>query len=380
MDIYTTYGKLQNEMTAYYKRTGMKLQFIEMMHRMQKKGLMDTTPTRMNVSEEFLYVDDEEFDKIVDTIPICFSMQSGFNKDVREERMIPKFHDVFTIRHPRFTRCYYHTHNYFELNFVVKGSGIFYFEKEPHIMHEGEICIIAPGSNHEFLIDDETSIVYTVCIRRSTFDSTFSSIMSHQDLLSVFFRQILKSNDDANFLMLFTGNNMECRILLRKLLIESSKKDEYSNGCCISLINLLFCNMLRNYSKTIAFYNYEIGSDFSLVLQYIQHNYQNITLSSLANFFHYSEPHLCSLIKQNTGENFTDLIKKLRMKDAVNCLINTNLKINEIAAQIGYNSADHFSRVFRQTYSCSPAEYRKNNKKESPFIPFSTEQNEEASY
>ena len=378
MNVYTTYGKFQNEMNAYYKRTGLKLQFAEMMKRMNEKGLMDVGPTRLSISEDSLYVDDEEFDKLVDNIPIYFSIQSELNKEVREERMIPKFQDVFTIRHPRFTRRYSHIHNYFELNFVVKGSAIFYFEEEPHVMNEGELCIIAPGSNHDFLIDDEASIVYTICIRRSTFDSTFSSIMSHQDLLSGFFRQILKDDGKSNYLMLFTGNNMECRVLLRKLLIESAKKDEYSNGCCVSIINLLFCNMLRNYSKTIAFYNYEIGSDFSLVLQYIQHNYQNITRSSLAEFFHYSEPHLCTLIKQNTGENFTDLIKKLRMKDAINYLLNTDLKINEIAEQIGYNSADHFSRVFRQTYKCSPAEYRKSNKKESPFIPFSTEQNERA--
>ncbi|WP_044935600.1 AraC family transcriptional regulator [Pseudobutyrivibrio sp. LB2011] len=378
MNVYTTYGKFQNEMNAYYKRTGLKLQFTEMIKRMHEKGLMDVGPTRLSISEDSLYIDDEEFDKLVDNIPIYFSIQSELNKEVQEERMIPKFQDVFTIRHPRFTRRYSHTHNYFELNFVVKGSAIFYFEEEPHVMNEGEICIVAPGSNHDFLIDDETSIVYTICIRRSTFDSTFSSIMSHQDLLSSFFRQILKNDGKANYLMLFTGNNMECRVLLRKLLIESAKKDEYSNGCCVSIINLLFCNMLRNYSKTIAFYNYEIGSDFSLVLQYIQHNYQSITLSSLAEFFHYSEPHLCTLIKQNTGENFTDLIKKLRMKDAINYLLNTDLKINEIAEQIGYNSADHFSRVFRQTYKCSPAEYRKSNKKESPFIPFSTEQNERA--
>ena len=39
-------------------------------------------------------------------------------------------------------------------------------------------------------------------------------------------------------------------------------------------------------------------------LQYIQHNYQTLTLASLAEFFHYSEPHLSTLIKQNTGKNF----------------------------------------------------------------------------
>ena len=116
-----------------------------------------------------------------------------------------------------------------------------------------------------------------------------------------------------------------------------------------------------------------MGSDFSLVLQYIQHNYQTLTLSSLAELFHYSEPHLCTLIKQNTGYTFTELIKRLRLADAIDYLLNTNLKVGEIAEQIGSNSADHFSRVFRATYKMSPQEYRKQNQTtENMFVPFST--------
>lgn len=378
MNGYTTYGKFQSEMNDYYKRTGLKLQFMEMIQRMEQKGLMESKPIPIRVPEEVMELSDEEFDKLVDSFPISINYQDPISKDIREDKMIPSFYDVFTIRHPRFTRRYSHTHNYFEINFVVKGELYFYFDDKEQIMHEGEVCIVAPGSSHDFLISDEETIVYTICLRKSTFDSTFSSLMSHQDLLSGFFRQILKNEERSNYLLLFTGNNMECRIFLRKLLIESTKMDEYSNGCSVSIINLLFTNLLRNYSKTIAFYNYEIGTDFSLVLQYIQHNYQSITLSSLAEFFHYSEPHLCTLIKQNTGVTFTELIKNLRMKDAINFLLNTNLKINEIAEQIGYNSADHFSRVFRQTYKCSPADYRKANKKESLFIPFATEEEKKA--
>ncbi len=137
-------------------------------------------------------------------------------------------------------------------------------------------------------------------------------------------------------------------------------------------MNLLFSTLLRNYSETLQFYNYQMGSDFSLVLQYIQHNYQTLSLSSLAEFFHYSEPHLCTLIKQNTGYNFTELIKQLRMADAISYLTNTNLKIGEIAERVGYNSADHFSRVFRSSYQMSPQEYRKKHAAaEEVFIPFS---------
>ncbi len=367
---YTTYGKFQNEMNTYFKKTGNRLQFMEMIWRMQEHGLMDDTPSPVRVPENILDMSDEEFDAFIDSVPIQVFPHATNTTEVSEEKMIPRFYDVYTIRHPRFTRHCMHRHNYFEINFVIKGQGNFYFEQEVHTMKEGEVCIVAPGSTHDFVIEDETSIVYTICIRKSTFDTTFSSLMRHQDLVSSFFRQILKDNERSNYLMLFTGNNKECRIYLRKLILETENADEYSNACSVNLIHLFFTNLLRNYSKTIAFYNYEIGTDFSLVLQYIQHNYQNITLSSLAEFFHYSEPHLCTLIKQNTGENFTDLIKRLRMKDAVDYLINTDVKINEIAEQIGYNSSDHFSRVFRQTYSCSPAEYRKQHKKENAFIPF----------
>lgn len=219
MQVFTTFGKFQSEMDSYYKRTGHKLQFIEMMTRMYEKGMLDPIPTRIHIPEDAMALSDEDFDKVVDNIPLSFDLQDAVqHSDVGEEKIIPQFYDVFTIRHPRFTRRYAHSHNYFELDFVVKGTASFYFEEDEHVMHEGEVCIIAPGSDHDFVVDDENAIVYTVCIRKSTFESTFVSLMSHQNLLSGFFRQILKDENRTNYLMLFTGNNMECRIFLRKPL------------------------------------------------------------------------------------------------------------------------------------------------------------------
>jgi AraC-like DNA-binding protein len=37
------------------------------------------------------------------------------------------------------------------------------------------------------------------------------------------------------------------------------------------------------------------------------------------------------------------------------------MKISEIAECVGYNSADHFSRIFRSEYQMSPQEYRKKH-------------------
>lgn len=375
MAYYMTYGDFQAHMKSYYERTGRKLQFPEMIEYLYRKGLLLENIIFPELSDDYSNMSDEEFNRVVDSIPLNLSpyiLNARVTPTVMENDMIPNTRDVFVIRHPRYTRSQLHSHNYFEINFVVQGQGKFIFEDEERTMREGELCVIAPFSKHDFLIEDE-STVFTICIRQSTFDTTFFSLMSQKDLLPYFFRTILQGNKHPNYLMFFTKDNRLLKNYIRSMMIESNQTDMYGNTCCISYINLFFAAILRSYSQTLRFYNYQMGTDFSLVLQYIQHNYRTLTLSSLAELFHYSEPHLCTLIRQNTGFTFTELIKKLRLADATNYLLNTNLKISEIADQIGYNSADHFSRVFRASFRISPQEYRKQHQDmSSAFVPFVT--------
>ena len=378
MAYYITYGEFHRHMKEYYLRTGNRMQFPEMINYLYNKGLlMDTPPQPLPSSRIFGDMDDDEFNEVIDQLVLTIDLFPPVNPWVTENDIIPHSRDVFIIRHPRYTRPAPHSHNYFEIDYVANGKCTFVFEKTSRTLGKGEICVIAPSSEHDLVIDDD-STVFCIMLRKSTFDMTFFSLLSRKDLLSYFFRTTLQDDSHANFLLFFAENTQWINQIIHNAMAESYKNDPYSNSCCISWINLLFSNLLRSYSKTLQFYDYQMGSDFSLVLQYIQHNYQNLTLSSLAELFHYSEPHLCTLIKQNTGHNFTGLVKRLRMSEAVDYLTNTNLKISEIAERVGYNSADHFSRVFRKTYNMSPLEYRRENSQaKETFIPFAT--NEEMS-
>lgn len=372
MAYYITYGEIQRHLKEHYQRTGSGMQFPEIVSYLQRKGMLsESRPETLPGHKMFGEMPDEEFEQIMDDIILTLTPELQLSLHVRESSIIPTERDVFIIRHPRYTRPFLHTHNYFEINFVASGSCTFFFEQEQRPLREGELCIIAPGSEHDLHIGDD-STVFCIMLRKSTFNTTFFSMLSQKDLLSLFFRTILQGDSHPNYLLFFVKNTTWIKTILHNAMGECYKDDPYSNISCISWINLLFSNLLRSYSQTLQFYNYQMGSDFSLVLQYIQHNYQTLTLSSLAAFFHYSEPHLCTLIKQNTGYNFTELIKQLRMSDAVSFLCNTNMKISEIAERIGYNSADHFSRVFRSVYQISPQEYRKSHSAaEEKFIPFS---------
>lgn len=372
MAYYITYGEFQRHLKEYAQTTGSRLQFPEMVDVLMKRGLLSSErPSIMSPKSMFSQMTDEEFESIIDNMVLTLSPSLTISPKVDEDNIIPKERDVYIIRHPRYTRDLVHSHNYFEVNFVATGECTFYFEKEKRILKSGELCIIAPGSNHDLQINNDDTTVFCIMIRKSTFNRCFFSVLSRNDLLAYFFRTILQGNSAANYLLFYTDHNSWMKTILHNAMGECYKNDAYSNASCISWMTLMFSNLLRNYSKTLQFYNYQMGSDFTLVLQYIQHNYQTLTLSSLAKFFHYSEPHLCTLIKQNTGYNFTNLIKQLKMGDAVTLLTNTNLKISEIANRIGYNSADHFSRVFRSEYKMSPQEYRKlHHSDEDEFIPF----------
>lgn len=372
MAYYITYGEFQYHLKEYYQRTGNRMQFPEMTTYLYQKGLLQDTPPREHpVNTMYGEMTDAEFDKIIDSFVLSLTPNIAASSTVNESDIIPQTRDVYVIRHPRYTRPAPHIHNYFELDFVASGECTFVFENEERILKTGELCIIAPHSRHDLIINDDTSTVFCIMIRKSTFNTTFFSLMSQKNLLAYFFRTILQGDSHANYLLFYSEDVVWLKNIIRNAMSECHKGDALSNNNCISWIHLFFSHLIRNYSNTIQFYNYQMGTDFSLILQYIQHNYRTLTLASLAEFFHYSEAYLSTLIKQNTGCSFTTLVKQLRMADAISYLVNTQIKISELAEYIGYNSADHFSRVFRSTYKLSPQEYRKKNQSsEDAFTPF----------
>src|SRR4029434_1902328 len=59
-----------------------------------------------------------------------------------------------------------------------------------------------------------------------------------------------------------------------------------------------------------------------------------------------------------TGVNFTEYLSRVRIEKAKNLLLNPNLRISEIAYEVGFQSLTHFNRVFKKVAGESPTEYR----------------------
>lgn len=95
--------------------------------------------------------------------------------------------------------------------------------------------------------------------------------------------------------------------------------------------------------------------------QFIQkHHREDLSLGRVATFLHTSNFHLCKLFSRTTGTTFTEFVSRTRIERARNLLLNPNLRVSEIAFEVGFQSLTHFNRVFRKLVGESPTEYRGN--------------------
>ena len=98
------------------------------------------------------------------------------------------------------------------------------------------------------------------------------------------------------------------------------------------------------------------------MINFMQANYQTVTLEDMAEQFHLSVPYLSKFIHEKSGKTFGEQVTNIRMKKAKTLLKNGNMTVENIAAAVGYPSVEHFSRTFKKLYDKTPVEYRNSEK------------------
>lgn len=98
------------------------------------------------------------------------------------------------------------------------------------------------------------------------------------------------------------------------------------------------------------------------IMRYIQTHYRDVTLEELAENFHLSPPYLSKYIKERAGITFQETVKKARMKKARAMLKETNRTVESIAADVGYETVEHFNRLFKKNYGMTPVQFRRQQR------------------
>lgn len=99
------------------------------------------------------------------------------------------------------------------------------------------------------------------------------------------------------------------------------------------------------------------------ILSEVQKNYrEDMNLKTLAYKYNMNASYLGQIFQKEVGCSFAQYLSNTKNGIAKDLILNTNMRINDIAKEVGYPDTSYFYRKFKQCYGVSPASLREMKK------------------
>ncbi|WP_332630462.1 AraC family transcriptional regulator [Halalkalibacter flavus] len=101
------------------------------------------------------------------------------------------------------------------------------------------------------------------------------------------------------------------------------------------------------------------------IKEYLDKNYhKHLTLNEIAREFHMNPYYLSHVFNDMYNDSPINYLISRRMGEGKRLLINTNMKVREIASLLGYENPNYFTRIFTKTMGESPLQFKRSETKE----------------
>lgn len=258
-----------------------------------------------------------------------------------------------------------HTHTYIEIVYLFSGTCINYSGNQTLQLKTGDFLILAPNTLHAISSFNPDCRFVNLMIRTSIFENTFFKSFSEYDILYKFFHTVLFEYKINSYILFHTGEDEFMKSIILQLLNETEHNHSYQEKMKISLMQILFTQILNRHADSAIVFNDGINNlnhDVTLILSYMQYHYQNLSLTELSTFFGYSERQLTRILLKYTGENYRENMNHIKMRKAKQLLEETDISIDVITGMLGYSTPYGFRKIFKAEYGITPNEYRKCKK------------------
>ena len=140
---------------------------------------------------------------------------------------------------------------------------------------------------------------------------------------------------------------------------ESSFEEGIKRGSSIHMYNFAceYAQYLNQLRKNVS------GGILKDIENEIKENYsQNLSLKKLSEKYFINCSYLGSLFTKKYGVSFKDYLTDYRINEAAKMLINTEDRIVDISAAVGYKNSDYFIRRFIEIKGMTPSQYRRQKR------------------
>ena len=223
-----------------------------------------------------------------------------------------------------------HKHTGTEIIYIIQGGCTIELADKSFELHEGELCVTAPGEVHSQRNNKLIDNYYLVFNADPDFFDNSSRVINIDEdkEIILWLRQLVELNDNM-FFQQCTG--LSYAILSRITMLESRLHHKLST-------------------------NYQLNQ----AIKYIEKHISNpqLSLELIAKHSGISVSYLKKLFKSKFQISPMKFVQKQRMRKALQMLRNQYLFINEICEKCGYPNPNYFSRVFKKVYNKTPSEFR----------------------
>lgn len=244
-----------------------------------------------------------------------------------------------------------HTHRNYEVLYVMNGTCELVLEDEQLSLDAREFIIINSGLRHGYTVGLKSLI--------GRFHIPYYHVMDEHE-------------NDKTIIFLLNSQKCEKQLALARVrqnlyrMVDCGYKSSDQNDLELRRYYHGFMEALMENFAYIQHEMPETGEDAEAdkriceIMEYVNHNYnKNISLNDLASRLYLSSAYLSKYIKQQLGMNFIDLLNKTRLDHAVEALLGTEDPIAQIALNVGFSNLASFNRTFKEKYSTTPSNYRK---------------------
>lgn len=252
----------------------------------------------------------------------------------------------------------YHQQTSWELSYIIVGSGTRFIGDVAEEFGNGDMVLIPPGVSHCWIFDehttDEEGKISNITVTFSTdilreLSGLFPSLKSCIDKLlncedAVVFNKDSSKGITQMLMKMIHKSDAERIPLFLELLLALDPENPYGVESRIHKIDkkqqrieqikvFVVCNVARR-----------------------------ISIDMIASHVGMTKSAFCIYFKKTFGKTFIDYLTEYKMGIAKKMLAETNMRISDIIAEIGYD-APYFNRLFRRTNGMTPTVYRESTKK-----------------
>lgn len=273
-----------------------------------------------------------------------------------------KRNSIGLIKESRFTTVPPHVNSNMEIDYVYDGACVFEVDgQRVELQHGDAILFDTEAIRSSPISKGADDIVIAITFEREFFDSVFLSRLPGGGILTTFlFEAIANRRRSMHFITIkaeHTGNLFE---LISLLANEYFFPNIYTSNMLELYTTLIFTELIRGlyYQNQIYGQAAHIDDNTARVLDYIEHNYKECSLTSTAMAFGYTPNYLSNMLKAKTGETFSSIKLGQQLSEAAYLLLNTSRPVESIAHKVGITNLSFFYKKFKSAYSMTPKAYR----------------------